>query len=51
MDQEERIITIYLRIEEIYNKLTADKPLRKSGFPPALSDVEVLTVPYNKLCL
>jgi len=44
MDQEERIIKVYLCIEEVYNKLTKNKPLRRGGFAPALSDAEVLTM-------
>lgn len=44
MELEHRIIIIYIRIEEIYKKLTKDNPLRKGGFPPSLSDVEVLTM-------
>ena len=44
MELEDRIISIYLRIEEIYEKITQDRPLRRHGFPPALSDVEVLTM-------
>ncbi len=44
MELEDHIIIIYLRIEEIYNKLTANTPLRRGGFSPHLSDVEVLTM-------
>ena len=44
MEQEDRIITVYLDIEEIYNEITAGRPLRRGGFPPALSDAEVLTM-------
>ncbi len=44
MELENHIIEIYLKIEEIYNKLTMDQPLRRGGFPPALSDIEVLTM-------
>jgi len=44
MDQEELIITIYLIVEKVYRELTADQPLRRGGFPPALSDVELLTM-------
>lgn len=44
MEQEDRIIWIYLRIEEIYQQITNGKRLRRHGFPPRLSDVEVLTM-------
>lgn len=44
MELEDHIIAIYVRIEEIYKKITADRPLRRGGFAPALSDVEVLTM-------
>lgn len=44
MELEDRIIWLYLRIEEIYEKLTKNRPLRRHGFPPALSDAEVLTM-------
>jgi hypothetical protein len=44
MELEDRIIAIYLRIEEIYNEITYLKPLRRAGFAPALSDAEVLTM-------
>ena len=44
MEQEDRIITVYLMIVEIYADITADKPLRRGGFTPRLSDEEVLTM-------
>ena len=44
MDQEELIITVYLMIEKVYKELTADRPLRRGGFPPALTDIELLTM-------
>lgn len=44
MEQDDLIISIYLCIEETYNHLTADKPLRRGGFAPALTDAEVLTM-------
>jgi len=37
------IISIYLIIEEFYT-LIVTKPLRTRGFPPALSDVEIITM-------
>lgn len=44
MGQENLIIDIYLRIDKNYQKLTACNPLRRGGFTPSLSDVEVLTM-------
>lgn len=44
MEQEDRIIAVYLMIEEIYADITFEAPLRHGGFPPHLSDVEVLTM-------
>lgn len=39
----EFIIPIYLIIEELY-ALIVTKPLRTRGFPPALKDVEIITI-------
>lgn len=44
MELEDRIIAVYLRIEEIYNEITVLRPLRRGGFAPSLSDVEVMTM-------
>lgn len=44
MELEERIITVYLCIDEIYQEITGVKGLRRGGFAPTLSDVEVLTM-------
>jgi hypothetical protein len=44
MELEDRIIAVYLRIEEIYEALTSEQPLRRRGFEPALTDPEVLTM-------
>lgn len=44
MNLEEDIIDLYLRLEAAYNAVIGDKRLRKRGFPPDLSDVEVLTI-------
>jgi Transposase DDE domain len=44
MELEDIIITIYVRIEDIYRDVTRHRPLRRAGFPPALSDIEVLTM-------
>ena len=39
----EFIISIYLIIEELY-ALIVTKPLRTIGFPPALTDIEIITI-------
>ena len=39
----EFIISIYLIIEELY-ALIVTKPLRTRGFPPALTDIEIITI-------
>jgi hypothetical protein len=44
MEQADRIITVYLTIDAIYHELTAGRALRRGGFAPRLSDVEVLTM-------
>jgi IS5 family transposase len=44
MELEDHIIAIYVRIEEIYQEITKERPLRRRGFAPGLSDVEVLTM-------
>ena len=44
MELCDRIIDVYLRIDEVYRELTRSGPLRRGGFAPGLSDVEVLTV-------
>ncbi len=44
MDQEERIITVYLMMETVYKELTVGWPVRQGGFPPALTDSELLTM-------
>lgn len=44
MNQEETIIGLYLCIEAAYQDATKGCRLRERGFPPDLSDVEVLTM-------
>jgi IS5 family transposase len=44
MNHEDRIIWLYLRLEAAYREATGGKRLRKAGFDPGLSDVEVLTM-------
>lgn len=44
MNQEERIIELYLCIEAAYVAVVGDKRLRSRGTSPGLSDVEVLTI-------
>ncbi len=43
MSIHEFIISIYLIIEKIY-LLIVTKPLRTRGFPPTLSDIEIITM-------
>jgi len=44
MNQEESIISLYLRLEEAYRSVLGGTPLRTRGYEPALGDVEVLTI-------
>lgn len=44
MNPEESIIWLYLRIEAAYKAVVGGESLRKAGFKPGLSDVEVLTM-------
>jgi hypothetical protein len=44
MDQEERIIGLYLCIEAAYQEVVGEVGLRGRGSMPQLSDVEVLTI-------
>jgi hypothetical protein len=44
MELEDCIIAVYVRLDQIYHELTRDRPLRRGGFAPSLSDVEVLTM-------
>lgn len=44
MEQADRIIMVYIMVDEVYKKLTQDRPLRRGGFPPKLSDPELLTI-------
>lgn len=44
MNLEDAIIAVYLRVEEKYLALTERRGLRGRGFPPALTDAEVLTM-------
>mgnify|MGYP007125790461 FL=1 len=43
MSIEEFIIFVYLIIEELY-LIVVDQPLRTRGFPPAVTDVEIITM-------
>ena len=43
MSIEEFIIFVYLIIEELY-LIVVDRPLRTRGFPPAVTDVEIITM-------
>jgi hypothetical protein len=44
MDRDEFIITVYCLVCEHYQVIKATYPLRRGGFPPALSDEEVITM-------
>lgn len=44
MNQEERIIELYVRLGSAYEAVVGSKGIRERGFPPDLSDVEVLTI-------
>jgi len=44
MELEEYIIWTYVKVEEFYREITKDRKLRQRGFPPGLSDVEVITI-------
>ncbi|OJW55186.1 MAG: hypothetical protein BGO67_05285 [Alphaproteobacteria bacterium 41-28] len=44
MSIEDLIITIYCRIEEIYQEIVKEIKLRLRGTPPSLSDGEILTM-------
>jgi len=50
MSTEEFIIIVYLIIEEIYPTIVSE-PLRKRGFPPALTDIEIITMQIVGECL
>ena len=43
MSIEEFIIFVYLIIDELY-PIVVNKPLRTRGFPPALTDIEIITM-------
>ena len=44
MEQADRIIMVYIKIDEAYQAITKGKALRRRGFSPKLSDAEVLTM-------
>lgn len=44
MDIEEYIITIYCLLDDLYQKCIVPIKIRKGGFEPKMSDVEVLTM-------
>ena len=44
MDRDDFIIFVYCLVEEQYTAITNGKKLRKRGFPPKLSDAEVITI-------
>ena len=44
MDIEDLVITVYCHVEDEYNLIINEFPLRQRGFPPKLSDSEVITM-------
>jgi hypothetical protein len=44
MDRYDFIITVYCLVCEQYRAVRATHPVRRGGFPPALSDEEVITI-------
>jgi hypothetical protein len=44
MDRDTCIIAVYCVVVEHYRTLTAQRPLRRGGFSPTLSDEEVITM-------
>ena len=44
MDRYDFIITVYCLVCEHYQAIQAAHPVRRGGFPPALSDEEVITI-------
>ena len=44
MDRDTFIIAVYCVVVEHYQALTAQRPLRRGGFSPTLSDEEVITM-------
>ena len=44
MDRDTFIIAVYCIVVEHYHTLTAQRPLRRGGFSPTLSDEEVITM-------
>ena len=44
MDRDDFIISVYCLVDEQYTAITNGKRLRKRGFPPKLSDAEVITI-------
>jgi hypothetical protein len=44
MDRDTFIITVYCLVVEIYNTVKATHTIRRGGFPPALTDQEVITM-------
>lgn len=44
MDRDHFIITVYCLVCQHFREIVADRPLRRRGFAPALSDEEVITL-------
>ena len=51
MPIEDFIMAVFCRIEEILQKIAAQQPWRTRGFPPKLSDSEVITMEVVGECL
>src|SRR5215210_5425498 len=44
MDRDSFIITVYCVVVETYKTVKEHRPIRRGGFPPALTDEEVITM-------
>lgn len=44
MDRDSFIITVYCLVAETYKTVQEQYPIRRGGFPPALTDEEVIAV-------
>lgn len=44
MDRDTFIITVFSLVSDLYPQVTAQRPVRRGGFAPALSDEEVITI-------
>jgi len=44
MDRDTFIITVFCLVSELYPQVVRERPVRRGGFAPALSDEEVITI-------